>query len=577
MLLHFRLSQTLVQIYKNITVFQGLIPGRRLHPFSPMSGAVDTSLAWYCYYPRIASLPHVRTTHSKMREKDSSPRKMLLSSSGHSSPKQAAVYPLSIRVPEDEPQHNAADEMPFDLSRNTRSAGPHMSPAGRPPAGPIDEKQDDQPLDLRVEHKKLSLVMVRRRVEDENQNLILRSPSPYSPPLDKEAQLSQRTEHDKGEGARQTTPPNSSIKPSSPSINPYPVLFSHQPLHPMMLEAMYRAGKDGPRLPMSYPVSPPGYPQPPRPYPFLNHNLLNGHQTSPPGVPPPPPPFDVLRAHQHPALQKQYHQDSQANGITPTSGGGKIKDRYACKFCGKVFPRSANLTRHLRTHTGEQPYKCKYCERSFSISSNLQRHVRNIHNKEKPFKCPLCERCFGQQTNLDRHLKKHEADGPTILDDRRSPPVPRVRSTLSLNHSVIGDESYFEEIRSFMGKVTTDGRMINSLNQNHRTSIPPPGYHLNHLPHRSMSTETLAKRCNSPQHIDSKNREIQEDRKRGRSFSSDKDNSSSRSSSSSLAGSSLSPPRTASPPAPVAPHRLSPTPEASNSPEEELSSPTNNT
>ncbi|GMS84401.1 hypothetical protein PENTCL1PPCAC_6576 [Pristionchus entomophagus] len=61
------------------------------------------------------------------------------------------------------------------------------------------------------------------------------------------------------------------------------------------------------------------------------------------------------------------------------------KDRYTCKFCHKVFPRSANLTRHLRTHTGEQPYKCDYCERSFSISSNLQRHVRNIHNKERPF------------------------------------------------------------------------------------------------------------------------------------------------------------------------------------------------
>ena len=90
------------------------------------------------------------------------------------------------------------------------------------------------------------------------------------------------------------------------------------------------------------------------------------------------------------------------------------KDRYTCKFCGKVFPRSANLTRHLRTHTGEQPYKCKYCERSFSISSNLQRHVRNIHNKERPFKCPLCDRCFGQQTNLDRHLKKHEVEGPEL-------------------------------------------------------------------------------------------------------------------------------------------------------------------
>ena len=90
----------------------------------------------------------------------------------------------------------------------------------------------------------------------------------------------------------------------------------------------------------------------------------------------------------------------------------------------QVFPRSANLTRHLRTHTGEQPYKCKYCERSFSISSNLQRHVRNIHNKEKPFKCHICDRCFGQQTNLDRHLMKHElsscsntAATSSLLDD----------------------------------------------------------------------------------------------------------------------------------------------------------------
>eukprot|EP00093_Oithona_nana_P005023 05023.XXX_230578_230894_1 [CDS] Oithona nana genome sequencing. len=73
-----------------------------------------------------------------------------------------------------------------------------------------------------------------------------------------------------------------------------------------------------------------------------------------------------------------------------------------------MFPRSANLTRHLRTHTGEQPYKCKYCERSFSISSNLQRHVRNIHNKEKPFKCSLCDNSFCQQANLERHVRKHQ-------------------------------------------------------------------------------------------------------------------------------------------------------------------------
>lgn len=129
--------------------------------------------------------------------------------------------------------------------------------------------------------------------------------------------------------------------------------------------------------------------------------------------------------------------------------GGKIKDRYACKFCAKVFPRSANLTRHLRTHTGEQPYQCKYCERSFSISSNLQRHVRNIHNKEKPYRCHLCERCFGQQTNLDRHLKKHETDVNGLgLGAGDSP------SSNELDQ----EENCFDEFRQFFGKVTyTEG------------------------------------------------------------------------------------------------------------------------
>ncbi|XP_029657206.2 uncharacterized protein LOC115231286, partial [Octopus sinensis] len=105
-----------------------------------------------------------------------------------------------------------------------------------------------------------------------------------------------------------------------------------------------------------------------------------------------------------------------ASSGSMTFHSSKFKERYSCKYCGKIFPRSANLTRHLRTHTGEQPYKCKFCERSFSISSNLQRHVRNIHNRERPFRCTLCGKSFGQQTNLDRHVKKHEIQGPNVTD-----------------------------------------------------------------------------------------------------------------------------------------------------------------
>uniref|UniRef100_A0A183CZE3 C2H2-type domain-containing protein n=1 Tax=Gongylonema pulchrum TaxID=637853 RepID=A0A183CZE3_9BILA len=55
-------------------------------------------------------------------------------------------------------------------------------------------------------------------------------------------------------------------------------------------------------------------------------------------------------------LNPYAHSSPAPNSPTPLLSKTS-RDRYTCKFCAKVFPRSANLTRHLRTHTGEQPYK----------------------------------------------------------------------------------------------------------------------------------------------------------------------------------------------------------------------------
>ncbi|XP_021511028.2 histone-lysine N-methyltransferase PRDM16 isoform X2 [Meriones unguiculatus] len=193
-----------------------------------------------------------------------------------------------------------------------------------------------------------------------------------------------------------------------------------------------------------------------RPSPLLFHPQMSAIETMTEKLES----FAAMKADSGSSLQPLPHHPFNFRSPPPTLSDPilrKGKERYTCRYCGKIFPRSANLTRHLRTHTGEQPYRCKYCDRSFSISSNLQRHVRNIHNKEKPFKCHLCNRCFGQQTNLDRHLKKHEHEGAPVsqhsgvltnhLGTSASSPTSE-----SDNHALLDEkeDSYFSEIRNFI-------------------------------------------------------------------------------------------------------------------------------
>ncbi|XP_047484269.1 histone-lysine N-methyltransferase PRDM16-like [Penaeus chinensis] len=380
-----------------------------------------------------------------------------------SSPKQASVCPEARgsypapELPESHPVQWPSDaplpgsDMPFDLSTHNRE--PRMSPASRP----LDLSESEQPLDLRVKK--------RHQEEDENMNIVVRRTPPTPPrrpvsPKYVSASLGFRSPH------RHEAPPapvESEHKTSSlplvhvtspvstrtpPVVYPQPV---HQPVHHPVHHSVHQSVHQTVHQPVPVytecrPLPPASSVRPPYPMMGLPHNAY--HLGPPAGSPqmvagyrgPPPGPQG------HPALY-QVVGDRMPKGVTPHTephgpspvlpgmSTAKPRERYACKFCGKVFPRSANLTRHLRTHTGEQPYKCKFCERSFSISSNLQRHVRNIHNKEKPYKCRLCDRAFGQQTNLDRHMKKHDSDGPTILDGspKRYTSRPREEATTTVS------------------------------------------------------------------------------------------------------------------------------------------------
>lgn len=90
--------------------------------------------------------------------------------------------------------------------------------------------------------------------------------------------------------------------------------------------------------------------------------------------------------------------------LNPDVGKPTLNRNNSCKYCGKLFKNTSNLTVHIRSHTGEKPYKCNKCEYSCAQSSKLTRHMR-IH-KTGTFNCNKCQMPFSVATTLEKHERK---------------------------------------------------------------------------------------------------------------------------------------------------------------------------
>lgn len=90
-----------------------------------------------------------------------------------------------------------------------------------------------------------------------------------------------------------------------------------------------------------------------------------------------------------------------------------------CQYCKAEFAQSIELTRHVRTHTGDRPYVCRECGKGYSQAHGLSIHLQTFHSKRThrtPAGVVKCIFSYSHRTGGGRFYRKEESEvNKTVL------------------------------------------------------------------------------------------------------------------------------------------------------------------
>ncbi|XP_051249160.1 zinc finger protein 30 isoform X2 [Dicentrarchus labrax] len=144
----------------------------------------------------------------------------------------------------------------------------------------------------------------------------------------------------------------------------------------------------------------------------------------------------VLKRHQKEIcksreLKRPKRRETQRSAPQPPSEGST--DGKICPICSRILPCSADIAKHLRSHTEERPFICITCEKGFKYKDTLKKH-QIIHGHEgireeqsKTVEQILAEAEADTQNCGETDKKDNNPDAPAdTSEEAPCPPVKKV-------------------------------------------------------------------------------------------------------------------------------------------------------